>query len=249
MRTIMKFPIAVFAVAAITACGDSRGTDAAQDDLRRDLELASSTTMNLAAPTVDSSLLNAMETTPASAPAPAIVVRRAPGPRSVRSQTPTVRATPAVDVAALDEVDEVKSESEAPAPEEVTEPVAVAPRPAPPAGDYGTGINGGGAGVYGGGGGVYGGGTGVVIRGGGVDGDNCELHRRRPGSPVYGGGYGGPVFIPRAQVPRSAGIYERAPRTGGMSPRSSSTRSMPTASAPRPSRPAGGLGRTRFGGR
>jgi hypothetical protein len=118
----------------------------------------------------------------------------------VRSEAPTVEAAPDVDVAAVDETEEVQSESLAPVPEPTNEPVAVAPRPAPiaipasGAGDYGTGGNGGG--IFGGGG--------VVIRGGGVDGDNCELHRNggRRGMPARG-----PVFtVPQTVVRPGSGI-------------------------------------------
>lgn len=175
--------------AAIGACGDARATDAVtQEDLRRDLELASATSMSLASARVDSALLNSLETKPQGAPTPAATVRRGTGDRAVRSRTPTVRATPDVQPAAVEEVGEVDVVAEAPDPVS-NEPVAVAPRPAPPAGDYGTGGNGGG--IFGGGSG-----GGVVIRGGGVDGDNCELHTR-------GGRRGtsrGPIYVPTIPV-------------------------------------------------
>ena len=189
-------PVAALLLAgAIIACGDARATTA-DDDFARDLTLAS-TTVNLAPAGVDSSLL-ALETAPKAAPEPAKTVVRGSGDRAVRSRTPTVRATPVVESAALEESDEVQSIAEAPVPDEIMEPVAVAPRPTPPpvivstgAGDYGTGSSGGG--IFGGGSGR----GGVVIRGGGVDGDNCELHR---------GGRGGirtrgPVYVPTASMP------------------------------------------------
>lgn len=182
---------AVAFATAIAACGDARSTDvASKDDLQRDLELASATTMSLAGGRVDSALLNTLETKPQGAPQPATTVKKAAGNRAVRSRTPTVRATPEVELAAVEEVAETETLAEAPAPES-SEPVAVAPRPAPPviiatgAGDYGTGGNGGG---------IFG--PGVIIRGGGVDGDNCELHTR-------GGRRGtnrGPVYVPTIPV-------------------------------------------------
>jgi hypothetical protein len=205
----MKLSIgALFLAAGIAACGDARGeaaTAAQQEDFKRDLQLASSSTMNLATPKVDPKLLNSLETKPMGAPEPTNVVKRGAGNRAVHSHTPTVRATPEVDIAAVDEVAEVESESIAPAPEVTNEPVAVAPRPAPVViqtggGDYGTSGNGGG--VFGGGGGI----GGVVIRGGGVDGDNCDLHRtgRRPTST---GTFPGPIYRqpPRPSVPRTVG--------------------------------------------
>ncbi|MGH7677319.1 MAG: hypothetical protein ACRENU_02555 [Gemmatimonadaceae bacterium] len=195
MITRTKVSIAALALATgLAACAD-KGSTSAEQDLQRDLQLATASTMNLATPRVDSSLLNSMETKPAATPQPAPTVRRGAGSRAVRSEAPTVLATPDVDVAAVAESNEAEAESIAPAPES-SEPVAVAPRPAPvviPAsGDYGTGSGGG---IFGGGSG-----TGVVIRGGGVDGDNCELHRRPRGVPTSRG----PVYVPTS-IPQTAG--------------------------------------------
>ena len=194
MITRTKVSIAALALATgLVACAD-KGSTSAEQDLQRDLQLATASTMNLATPRVDSSLLNSMETKPAATPQPAPTVRRGAGPRAVRSEAPTVLATPDVDVAAVEESNEAQAESIAPAPES-NEPVAVAPRPAPvviPAsGDYGTGSGGG---IFGGGSG-----TGVVIRGGGVDGDNCDLHRRPRGGVTSRG----PVYVPG--IPQTAG--------------------------------------------
>ena len=211
MRTIMKLSLASLAFAAgVSACSDAKATSA-DNDLARDLELASSS-VALAGPRVDSALLGSLETKPQGAPENAPVIRKGPGPRAVRSQAPTVRATPEVDVAAVEEAEEmVETIDLAPIPEETTEPVAIAPRPQPVivqtggAGDYGEGTGG----VYGNGGGVFGGGRGgVVIRGGGVDGDNCELHRR--------GRTRGPIFVPATSIPRTGGtvVNMPSPRSG-----------------------------------
>jgi hypothetical protein len=203
MRSSIKLSLASLAfAAAASACGDAKATEA-QSELARDLELASST-VALAAPKVDSSLLGNLETKPQGAPEAALVVKKGPGPRAIRSRTPTVRATPEAEVAAAEEVaEEVEVMDIAPAPEESSEPVAIAPRPQPVivqtggAGDYGTGS-----------GGVYGGGTGVIIRGGGVDGDNCELHRR-------GGRGRGTIYVPTVNVPRTTGTVVNMPRPRG----------------------------------
>ena len=205
MSPTLKLSLAFLAVAAaVSACRDARATDA-DADLQRDLALASST-VSLAGPVVDSALLNSMETKPQGAPEEAPVLKKAAGPRAVRSRTPTVQAAPVEELAAAEESEEVVEEiAEAPAPEETTEPVAVAPRPQPVVietagtGDYGTG-NGG---VWG-----NGGGTGVIIRGGGIDGDNCELHRRGRGT------YRGPIFVP-APVPTTGGTVVNYPRPSG----------------------------------
>lgn len=195
----MTKPLALLTIAtAIAACADA-SANSAQDELKRDLELASATTMKLATPQVDSALLTSMETKPISAPAPAPVVKRAAGPRAVASEEPTVEATPDEEVAAVEE--EVETETIAPAPApEISEPVAVAPRPQPAI------IQTGGAGDYGvGRGGMGGGGGGVVIRGGGVDGDNCRP-RGRNGGPII---YRGPVYIPQTVTPRGTRVAGR----------------------------------------
>jgi hypothetical protein len=203
--TRTKVSIAALALTAgLAACAGETSPDAAQLELQRDLQMASATTMNLASPPVDSTLLGSMETQLRATPQTATTVRKGPGTRAVQSAAPTVLATPDVDVAAVEESSEVETESIAPAPEESSEPVAIAPRPAPvvvPAsGDYGSG------------GGIFGGGSGrgVVIRGGGVDGDNCELHRGRGGIPTSRG----PVYIPSPTVPRTGGIFGGSPMTG-----------------------------------
>ena len=208
-RTIKLSLATLVVAAAVSACRDARATDA-DADLQRDLALASST-VNLAAHAVDSALLNSMETAPQGTPDKAPVLKKSEGPRAVRSRTPTVRAAPVEELAAAEETEEVvEVVAEAPAPEETNEPVAVAPRPQPVvietagAGDYGTG-NGG---VWGNGGGIYGGGTGVIIRGGGIDGDNCELHRRGRGTAR------GPIFVP-APVPTAGGSVVNLPRPSG----------------------------------
>jgi hypothetical protein len=217
--------IGALAVAAgLAACGDSRSTDTS--DIERDLQLASASTMNLAAPRVDPALLTSLETKPQGAPERAATVKRGPGTRAVRSEAPTVEATPDVDVAAVHEVEqEVQTESVAPEAEPTNEPVAVAPRPAPVV------VQAGNAGDYGTSGGIFGGGGvgGVVIRGGGVDGDNCELHRRGRGGSVLGGGtIRGPVYSP--SVPRTGGILigGASPSRGGIG-----TRTMDRAGAVR----------------
>lgn len=202
----LKLSLATLAIAAaVSACGDARANDA-DTELQRDLALASST-VSLVAPAVDSALLNSMETQPQGTPEKAPVLKKAEGPRAVRSRTPTVRATPVEELAAAESEEEVvEVMEEAPAPEEITEPVAVAPRPQPVvietggAGDYGTGTRGGG---------VWGNGGGVIIRGGGIDGDNCELHRRGRGGTVYRG----PIFVP--QAPSAGGTVVNLPRPSG----------------------------------
>jgi hypothetical protein len=211
MPAAMKLSIVAIAVAAgLSACAGRGATDSAkQDDFKRDLQLASSTNMDLAGPKVDPALLSSLETKPQGAPQAAKTVKKGAGNLAVKSKTPTVRATPETDVAAVDEnADQVAVETTAPVPEPTKEPVAVAPRPAPApvivqsgdgGGDYGTSGNGGG--IFGPGGGI----GGVVIRGGGVDGDHCEPRGGR------GGMSRGPVY-----VPNTGGIIIGRPRIGGI---------------------------------
>jgi hypothetical protein len=228
--TTIKLSLAALAfTAGLTACGDAKATDVAQEDLQRDLQLASATTMNLATPRVDSALLNSMETKALSAPEVATTVRRGAGTRAVRSEAPTVEAAPDVDVAAVEESEEVEAESIAPVPEPITEPVAVAPRPAPTViptagtGDYGTG---------GSGGGIFGGGGGVVIRGGGVDGDNCELHGGRRGTSR------GPIYFPSPRSTPSTVVRPRSPGFSIGSRTMSSGIGSRSVARPRVSQPA-----------
>jgi hypothetical protein len=145
------------------------------------------------------------ETVPEAKPEPKTVTKRGAGPKAVRSNTPTVKAAP--EPVAADVVEEipdltVMQNSTAPTPVEATAPSiprpspATQPAPSEQDGAILRGGNGSGTGRTGtGAGGGWGGIFGAVIRGGGVDGDNCDP---RPGSrgpqsrggvtvPVYGG--------------------------------------------------------------
>ena len=234
--------LAVLGTAAgISACSDANANESIQHaELTRDLELASATTMKLAERNVDPALLNSLETKPFASPAPKTTVKRGVGTRVVRSAAPTVRAVD--DSEAEGEAEGVlESLAEEPVPD-ITEPIAVAPRPTTPvivstglpAGDYGTGSGGGG--VFGGGGGR----GGVVIRGGGVDGDNCDLHRRPRGTTARG-----PIYVPVVPVAsqpatnrpsRGRGVSFGTRNPGGSDRRASTTASAPASSSPR-SRP------------
>ena len=194
MRNSVKFSIAALSLAIGTsACRDANANSGvAQAELKRDLEMAASATISLAAPKVDSALLK-FEGQPKSAPQASpplgrVLARERFSPRP-RPFAPSLSSR--CDVVES-EMTETVADASGP---ESTEPVAVAPRPTP-VGDYGTG------------GGIFGGGSGggVVIRGGGVDGDNCELHRR-------GGRRGGPVYIPQTPGPIAGVSFPRRPGT------------------------------------
>jgi len=193
--TSKKIAIATLAVGLAACAGKKENDVAKQDDFKRDLQLASSTNMDLAAPKVDPALLT-LETKPQGAPDVAPVLKKASGNRAVKSRTPTVHAAPTQEVAAEDETtQQTQTVETAPAPEN-HEPVAVAPRPAPVPAQ--TGGNGGGDyGTSGNGGGIFGPGGigGVIFGGGGVDGDHCEPRGGRRGGVIYRGPvYGSPRY-------------------------------------------------------
>lgn len=236
MRTTVKVTLASLALiglaGAIAACSDARATDTTKDaDLSRDLELASAATMALAGRAVDSANLASLETKPLTAPEASSVVKRGAGTKAMRSASPTVRAIPVSQPAAVEGEGESFAE-EASAAE--SGPVAVLPIPAPvatpasaPAGDYGSG----GGIVFGDGSGRGGSGGGVVIRGGGVDGDNCELHRRRPR-----GGTRSPVYVPATIIPAPTPSPSRGTVGIGSRNPGRTERPQPVSSSPRPAR-------------
>lgn len=244
MRTSVKVTLAALAfigvAGAIAACSDAQADESAGNtELQRDLELASAATLALAGRAVDSANFASIETKPASAPEKATVVKKGAGSRAVRSKTPTVRSAPDPVPAASEVEGEALAESEAPAE---SEPVAIVPVPAPvvgptaPAGDYGSG-----GGIFGSGGGrIGGGGVGVVIRGGGVDGDNCELHRRPRGNR-------GPIYVPAVPTPRPTTVATGTRGGFGGGTRNTGTvsrRPEPSSASPRVPRETSRPGRS-----
>ena len=191
MRSLIRLALASAAVTAV-ACGKDKPTATMTDDLKRDLQLATTQPSNVT--------VSAAELSPRSDQAVALKLKKAPGPKVMRSQTPTVKASEAPrEVAEIkSEIPQVQMTASAPSESETMAPSAPpAARPAPipmptypgPGPNAGT-MNGGGSG--GGIGGVLGGifGGGVVIRGGGgVGDDHCDPRTdgRRPSRP--GGGY------------------------------------------------------------
>jgi hypothetical protein len=184
----------------LAACGKhgAPSNRAMSDDLRRDLQLASSSDLDLAS---QQSAKNfpLTEIGQTSAPAPSVAPKRAPGPKAVKSKTPSVKAAPTPEVApeSTEPRTEVATQTAAPITTPEPEPSAPAvPRPSPtpidPNGGVGThGQNGGGstAGTSDGVGSIIGTIFGAVIRGGVVDGDHCDPRtdgrRRRPGGYGY----------------------------------------------------------------
>ncbi|HYD51388.1 MAG TPA: hypothetical protein VEA99_02125 [Gemmatimonadaceae bacterium] len=221
----MRTPATLLALSlvALAACSDdAQRRSALPADLQQDLKLA---TTSVALPETRANENFALETAPVSAPAPATTLRRAPGRRAVRSPAPTVAAAPEPMPAASEETTLEVSQTPAAATETAdAEPVSdgvALPRPTAipvslPA--EGSGREAGSADGGRRGGGIFGPVIGVVIRGGGVDGDNCEIHDRRgrrrpvydrnPGGiaggrrPTAGGGWGGPSGTIGQGLPR-----------------------------------------------
>ncbi|MDE3054290.1 MAG: hypothetical protein KGL38_15990 [Gemmatimonadota bacterium] len=209
MRTATLIAAVLPAAALVAACHRSpRSADDAA--MQRDLKLAATATLNLATPPVNPANFRDLETAPPTELRPAAHLVKAPGPRAIRSATPTLRAAEIPQVAATTPMPQAQTVSLAPVPVVTLDPVASAPRPgdAPrmPAVDAAGTAGRGQAGS-----GWAGPGIGVIIRGGGLDGDHCEPHGRGnvpipgvflPGPGDMGGGTRFPVIRPRGGTTR-----------------------------------------------
>jgi hypothetical protein len=193
VRRFIQWSLVPVAVVALAACGkrDSHSATAMNDDLKRDLKLASQT---------QSLQINPDEIAPKSHQELAVRPKAAPtGPKAIRSEHPTVKASahPTEIADIKTDIPQVEVMASAPAPSEP--PTADAPplaRPSPipaqtyPASERIPEGNGG----SNGGGGILGGIMGAVIRGGiGGDGDHCDPRPvpRRTGHPI-----GGDIYVP-----------------------------------------------------
>jgi len=203
----------------LAACGKNGASPnrAMSDDLKRDLQLASSSGLDLASQQASKGFA-LTEIAQSSAPTSAPTVKKGAGPKAVKSKAPTVKAAPdnSIDSKAEEPTVQVMAQAPSPTTEPTPDPMAPAvPRPSPtpidPNGGEGArGQNGGGPnpGAGDGGGSVLGGIFGVIIRGGVVDGDHCDPRRDRPRGPRSGGGYGtSPIPFPT----RPGGISPRIP--------------------------------------
>ena len=178
------------------------------------------------------------ETAPEAKPEAKTVTKRGAGPKAIRSKTPSVKAAPepvAADV--VEEIPDLSVMHATVAQTSVEAPAPSIPRPSPasepaPSEDNGAILRGGsgagsgrtGAGTGGGGWGTI---FGAVIRGGGVDGDNCDPRgTRNSGRPGSVGRY--PV----------GGVYGGNPNTGGRTGSQTTIRgggvSLPVGIAGRP---------------
>ncbi len=201
MRKLITLTLASTAVVAI-ACGkgNTRAPTAMSEDLKRDLQLASHT---------QDIQLSPDEVTPKAHQELALKPKKAPnGPKVIRSEHPTVRASAKpVEVAEIkSDVPQVQVMASSPAPSETPAPDAPPmARPAPiPAQSYPS------AGqipaANTGSGGILGGIFGAVLRGGIGDDDHCDPRRAPPrgrpvGGDIYRGGMGGTPGIAGGRLP------------------------------------------------
>lgn len=188
MRRLIQWTLVPVAVVFVACKGDKPTQARMSDDLKRDLQLASATQDIKISPD---------EVAPKSQQELALRPKRAPnGPRVVRTEKPTVKAsaTPVEAAEVKAEMPEVQVMAAAPAPSEtpnatdappLARPAAL-PQPTYPTADAIPASNRGSAG-----GGILGGIFGAVIRGGAVGDDHCDPRtdgRRRPAGQVIGTG-------------------------------------------------------------
>ncbi len=196
MRKLIQWTVVPVAIAAAACKGTPTARTSMSDDMKRDLKLASATQNIRISPD---------EISPKSHQELAVRPKKAPsGPKVIRSEHPTVKASAApVEAAEIKtDIPQVMVMASAPAPSET--PSSDAPplaRPSPiPAASYP-----GAAPIpsTGGSGGILGGIFGAVIRGGVGDDDHCDPRGapRRPmtGVPIGGGAasFPGGIMIPR----------------------------------------------------
>jgi hypothetical protein len=223
---MVGIPAAVVGIAVAVGFGIHSTAKNPADGFASDLQRADAAGLELAQSQA-SQKFSLSETVPEAKPEPAKSIKKAStGPKAVHSRTPTVKAAAEPTVAdVVEEMPQVQvmqtakapTPVEAPTPAPQPVPVTTQPAPGPDQGPIlaggsgrGTSGNGGGTGI----GTVIGVIFGSVLRGGGVDGDNCDP---RPTSrrPVYGGGQvyqpanpggmgGGRVVLPRSGTVHSA---------------------------------------------
>lgn len=188
MRTIVKL---AYAAGALLMVGCSKGEAAMNDELRKDLELAwSSDAITLAGTDRDAAaqVVSAIERNPLPGPRKVAPSQRVAKHRPARRNPAPVRAERA---AVAEDVEtapvEIVSAPAAPSPTETVSSLP-SPRPRPVDVSDGDGMDDGRGSIGIDRGRVLGGIT-VVLRGGGVDGDNCERDDRRRGR--MGGIHGG----------------------------------------------------------
>ena len=214
MRTIPKLTLLCLTLGTL-ACretDDQVPADALSDDLRRDLELAQSEGLELAASAQNrqrTQVVSAIELSPATVPLRSAVKKSArPRPAPAPKRAAAVESRPAPEPASEPVVVAVATREPEITPQPSAEPLP-APKPAPipvshPSGEE-TAVgesetpegDGESEGEVEGDGSVIGDIIGVVIRGGHVGDDHCEIHERGGGRGPGGGiPYPGTVGMP-----------------------------------------------------
>src|SRR3954452_14523347 len=202
VRTLTRSSMLAVGLSAVVlaACGKNGASPnrAMSDDLKKDLQLASSSGLDLASQQASKGFA-LTEIAQSSAPSPTTTVKKGAGPKAVKSKAPTVKAAPdaSIDSKAEEPTTEVMAQAPSPTTEQVLDPAAPAvPRPSPTPIDpnsgegarrpTGVGPN---PGAGDGGGSIRGGIFGAILRGGVVDGDHCDPRTdgRRRGRPPYSG--------------------------------------------------------------
>jgi hypothetical protein len=208
VQTVLRssmFAVGLSAV-VVAACGkNSAPTNRAMsDDLKRDLQLATSSGLDLASQQSAKSF-PLTEIPQSSSPSPTPAFKKGAGPKAVRSKHPTVKASPEPTVVANAEEPQTEVIQKDPSP--TTEPtpdptVPAVPRPSPtptnPNGGEGAHGHGGSGSNPGAsdGGSVLGGIFGVILRGAIGDGDHCD-----PRSDGRHGGRRLPPNVPPTRYP------------------------------------------------
>ncbi len=243
MRSIFRFvfvvvPTAILATAVVVGVSNSKTGRAvtADGDLQRDLQLASTETIELAPAGQAIATISAIEAPPSAAPKRSVrPTRSGRGSRVVRSRTPTVTAAaePEVAESTVDAESSVTTDLAAAPVEANAEALAdggvALPRPTAIPVAYPTG---------GGDAGTYDPGPGTVIRGGGIDPDHCQIHggRGRVGPPIFRQPRG-PTLGERIRGAQASGSSSERPRgsVGERIRRASSSSSRSTGSSARSS--------------
>lgn len=204
MRTFIRLAGAAGVIALAAACSNDKS--ALSDDFKKDLDRAS-TASEITLPSAQSAQQVVSDIERTTPPAP----RRVASSQRVAKHTPAPTHTPApVEVQHADVSTETEVAPAQPAPEPVTEAPLPSPRPQPVAqggsgsgdGNVGTGRGDRGIGI----GDVIG----VVLRGGVVDGDDCD--------PRHEGGIGGVRrggILINTRIPVIGGTFPGSGRVGG----------------------------------
>lgn len=226
---LVGIPVTVVGIAVAVAVARYAPGTKPTDKFAADLQQAQAAGLDLAQ-TQGGTKYALTEIAPDSKPAPAKAVKLGNGTKAVRSKTPTVKAAPepvaAQVVENVPEVQVTQTAAADPTPAEVSAPAV--PRPVPQTtassgADQGPILAGGtgrGAGRTSDGGSGWGGIFGAIIRGGVVDGDNCDPHSgarggmRRPEGRIYGGNPGGMSGARMPIMPLPTGVFGGARQRG-----------------------------------